>query len=297
MTDQIGFDFGQECLPAVLVEDPPGSWTTPEFTTGQYETLFERAGLAMPQIFAQARPLFESGLQRVRAVHAQLQDHRKSRDADAGDRCYRLWRTDIEVDALTLQAFIQHCQSMIDGNWDSPETEYKQRQDVSHRTVAMYCTGVGSVIVRIWDADNIAVDFVLGKDTFFLKSYRDEEHRMMASECVFEGQGASQPLSESGDKIAALMPFSFEGREYIKTRATYSARIHSCNAWTFCARSDWRGPTYSYRDLIQTWDDGRKQRGDCRGLMVRVRGQEVVLNGYVLFVDERPGELKPPETN
>ena len=303
MTDQIGLDFGQECPAPVSVEDPPGSWTRPEFTTAQYEVLFEQARLAMPEVFTEVRPLFESGLEHARSVHGQILERGKSRDVETGDRRYSLWRTAIDVKESTLQGFIQHCQSMIDGNWDSPGIEYKQRQDLSHFTVAMYWAYIGSVIVRIWDADNIAVDFVLGKDAFFLKSYRDEEcrehraHLLRAPECVFEGQGVSQALSESGDKIAAVMPFSFEGREYIKTGATYSARVHSCNAWTFCAQADWRGHTYGYRNLLQAWDEGRKQRGDFRGLQVLVRGQAVVLDAFVLFMDERPGELKPPDPN
>lgn len=290
MSDQFGFDFGEETPGVTLIEDPAGSWTTPEFTTEQYEHIFLLAQQTLVDIIWPVRNLFELGLTRAKAVQCGMLRRGVGQGAQA---TYSLWRTDIEMDDPSLQAFVRHCMDMIDGHWDSPGIDYKRRDDLSHSTVAMHWAKAGTVIVRIWAQGNVAVDYVPWRDDFFLPSYRDGERRVMTPSQAFAASRASQTLGESRDITATVIPFEFEGRQYIKMGATYSAQAHTCMAWTFCAASDWSGPTYSYRSLISAWDEGRKERGDCRGLVVLVRGQRVVMDGYTEFVDQSPNKGIP----
>jgi hypothetical protein len=61
---------------------------------------------------------------------------------------------------------------------------------------------------------------------------------------------------------------------------------HECTAWTYCARADWRGPTYSYSTVCRAWDEGRKERGDESGLIVKIKGQLCVLQSVATIYDD-----------
>ncbi len=56
--------------------------------------------------------------------------------------------------------------------------------------------------------------------------------------------------------------------------------------WSVCLLADWTGPTYNYETQNKAVNDGRIQRSDRRGLIVRVRGQLCVLEAAACFYDD-----------
>ena len=92
-------------------------------------------------------------------------------------------------------------------------------------------------------------------------------------------------LAMAGKKVASVPTFIVNGREYVNDGTTSRGSYCECEGWTFCAPEDWAGPTYNYESQCKAWDEGRAERGDRRGLIIRVRGRLCVLDGVAEFYD------------
>ncbi len=292
-TAQLGFDFPDDISP-MYREQETGTWTTPRFTTEQYRDIFALTTEKMSRLWGVERKKFELGMKAAQEAHADMLT------CSARSEPYALMRSPIHPDAETLVAFVKGCTNMIDGDWDSPGHDYKRRLSRHMVEIGLHHLDMGCVVVRQWDDGIIGVDYRPTRDGFFRDSYRDAMRMIRVSDDLFAGHGCVQALCEAGKGVAAVRTFCHEGREYLNTGGMYSANYRSCDAWSFCALADWRGPTYNYRTQCQAWDDGRTERGDRRGLVVTVRGQPAVLDGMVTFFDDTPGKSivllnKPPD--
>ncbi len=97
---------------------------------------------------------------------------------------------------------------------------------------------------------------------------------------------SADKIAESYDEPAPVPALQFQGRRVVITGGVYHGRHAKGHGWAVAAAEDWHGPTYSYRSQCRAWNEGRKERGDQRGLLVRVDRQLCVLAEYVEFVDE-----------
>ncbi len=280
---QLGFDFADGY--PTFKESPTDTWNEPKHTTAQYLALFEQCEKALPGVnrFSEAAGrVFEIGLLGAVEVHALMLENRQ------GDGVYTLWRSQRHPRVDEVSEFLKHCHSMINGQWDCPGIDYKHRDGLVHSETAMHVYGFGTVTVRNWGQGQTSTDFKPWKTTVFFKNYLDEAKWVYAASAVFADKGMSEKLGESAEGVASVTAFEHGGQSYINTGGMFCEKRHTCKAWRFCVLQDWRGPTYSYRTQVLAWDEGRKERGDMRGMVVRVWGQQVVLQAMTYFYDDAP---------
>lgn len=280
MSDQFGFDFG-EALP-VYQEQPAGTWDCPAFTTAEYQALFARSDSLITALHDPARAMFTQGLAAAMDQHCKMLAHCDHAD----DEPYRLWRTTVSADAETRAAFLAFCVSSA--GYTEPGGVVKIRKEMGMITTGMYVEGLGSIVLREWSNGNTGIDFTAGRDPFFLDSYRDDRHVINAPQAIWATCYCADKMAM--EENANLPTFILNGREYINSGGLSSGGYRDCCAWTFCPITDWHGPTYSYSSQCQAWADGRTERGDLRGRLIRVRGRQCVIDGGALIFDENAVE-------
>jgi hypothetical protein len=281
MSDQLGFSFADDSRPN-LVEDAPGTWEDPQFTADEYRARLARARALLPTLAEPVRDFFEHALT---IGEAELEEQLGHYAPEPDDR-FSLWRCHFDVSAQDVTTFARHCAAMAGG---APAGhEYRTGpQRYGEESAGMYVEGIGSLVLRRWAEDNCAADFDLWRSTYFLRSYDDDAPRIRLGEAAWRPAYAAQRIAE-GRGIASVPTFVYAGREYTNMGGTYSSSLSECQAWTFVPLADWVGPTYTYQDKNRAYDEGRKERGDCRGLLVLVRGQQCVLESVAVFYDDTP---------
>jgi len=276
MSDQFGFDFADMAEPA-YAELPLGGWLDPEYTTDEFKAIFERAALVLPALSGALAVLFGGALEAAKDEHAQMLEACERTGA------YHLWRVDVPAESSLIEAFQAAC---IARECPVPGAEFKTLTEKRMTVHAMYVPDLGSLVVHQWAADNIGIDYYPWRDSFFLPSYRDGRRVVKVPESVFAGTYCADKIAESNEGIASVPVFMHEGREYINDGGMSYGTYSECGGWAFCSMADWNGPTYSYRTQVKAWDEGRTERGDRRGLVVRVRGHLAVLTGETIFYDD-----------
>ena len=276
MIEQLGFGFLPNCKP-IYSELPAGGWFSPCFTVSEYESRLERARKYLPSVMWPAREIYRQALEAARESFAQALDNGQARDAAA-----REWPSlTLQVESTQRTEFADHCISMVDGEWDSPGLEFKFSSHTHLTRLGMYCCETGSVIVTTWADGLIGVDFAIGRDPFFLPSFREGQRVIHAPHFERETFNCDGEYVGLRDGMTDVPILTVEGREYV---ADGGRAHHDCKriqAWSFCLPEEWGGPTYSEAGQSKAWDEGRTERGDRRGLVVRVRGQAVVLDAPV----------------
>lgn len=284
MSDQIGFDFGGDHVPAYALQ-PEGSWLAPKHTRAELEAIFAKAESLTCALPEAARPLFLAGVAEARAQLEHMADH-------LGDRMpaqIALWRSNFEVEPDQLRAFVSLCMGQRGRSIGG--IEYKARDcDSMIRTslvLGMHVQGAGSIVVHQWGQDNIGIDYKPYRAHLFLPSYLDEIREVFEPCTTWAKAYCADKLSEAGDSAASVPAFTINGREYINTGGMSSGSYRSCQACTFVPASEWLGPTFTYQGLIRAFDEGMAERGDRRGLLVKVRGQQCVIDGVTLVYDDQ----------
>lgn len=282
MIDQLGFDFG-DSRPA-FQEWPEGTWNTQLYTYAQYVSMFAQAERSLDQISGPGATLYRAGLDAAKAAFSAKRGY----DPECAE-AYALHAGTYRVDDAEVAAFFAHCEAQ--SGTSAHGAEYKWRCDKNgYRVAGMYVEGAGSIVARHWPKAGASVSFRLYRDTFFLDSFRDEQRAVYANEAIWRRSYCADKIAMSGEDVASVPTFSLEGREYINDGGTgFATELYyqECEAWSFVQRSEWSGPTYSYREQCKAWDAGRTERGDRRGLVVRVRGQLCVLDGAITVYDDK----------
>lgn len=281
---QIGFSFFDDAAPAYTA-DPAGTWLNPEFTFSEYTKFFEVADTVLLSIVGPARSLFTKALAMAKSNLKDMADGQLEADEKFSLQCGKFACTDEE-----LQALLNHCNVMAGKTF--PGIEYKARTASYGHNAAMFVENLGTLEVIAWHNGGAAIFYYPYRDSFFFPSYRDNQPRTFASYKLWGNAYSAQKLAESGTGVASVPTFTVNGREYICTAMAYKGQLRECTAWTFCALSDWSGPTYNYQSLIKAFDNGSKERGDERGMMIRVRGQLCVIDGAAEFFDDTGAEYE-----
>jgi hypothetical protein len=282
MSEQFGFDFGDAAKAFALHE--PGTWLDPEYTVEQYRAMFASGAAAVTRIAGPARPLFVRGL----ALAGDELEKMVERCGDDNEPRH-LWRVTCDPTDDEFDGFVAHCRAMVGAAFDG--IEYKVRdEDGCVTTAAMYVRNVGTLIAWRWSETNRAIDFQPWRDTFFLESYRDGIQAIEAPYATWGRAYCADKLANSNDGIASVPTFVVNGRKYINDGGFSRGPYRECEGWSFTAFADWKGPTFSYRSQCRAWDNGSLERGDRRGLVVRVRGQLCVLDGAVKVYDTQASD-------
>ena len=273
MTEQLGFGFLPDSKPTYR-ELPASGWFSPRFTVNEYEARLERARKYLPSVMWPAREIYRQGLETARESFDRALDNGQARDA-----AVREWPSlTLQVESTQRTEFVDHCISMVDGEWDSPGLEFKVSAHKHLTRVGMYCCDTGSVVVTTWADGLVGVDFAIGRDPFFLPSFREGQRVIHAPHFEQETYDCSGEFVGLRDGVTDVPVVTIEERDYV---ADGGRAHHDCKriqAWSFCSPEEWGGPTYSEAGQSKARDEGRTERGDRRGLVVRVRGQAVVLD-------------------
>lgn len=282
------FDFLSEgeYLPQQHVQ---GFWSNPEFTRIEYLEIFTKAREAIATLEDRPKSLFG------RAIDEAFENYLKQGDGSETQGAYGLWNSSVTVDKKSVSWFISLCFSMIS---DEPISgiEYKSRINHSSNMTesAMYVQGAGTLVVREWGRETASFEFVPFYSPVMLDSYTDGAISKYVPFSEFSAAYCADKLGESGNGIAAVPTFVCDGREYVCT-GTFSTGngFAGCSAWSVHPLFDWPGLTYSYRSQAVAVDGGCIQRGNRRGLIVRIRGQLVVLDTYFHVYDDRVKKADP----
>jgi hypothetical protein len=276
LIEQLGFGFLPDCQ-AVYCELPAGGWHSPCFTAKEYGARLERARNYLPSVMWPAREIYKRGLEAASECFDQMMDIGPARNDAARD-----WpRLTLQVESAKRTEFVDHCISMVDGEWDSPGLEFKVSAHQHMNRVGMYCCEVGSVVLTLWADGLTGVDFSIGRDPFFLPSFTEGQPVIDAPQFAHALLDSEGEFSGLRDGVTDVPTIVVEGRDHVFDRGRTHADCQLLQAWRFCLPEEWRGPTYSFASQTRAWDEGRTERGDRRGLVVRVGGQAVVLEGVV----------------
>jgi len=271
---QQGFAFGDTEAPS-FAEDPIGTWLEPQFTSAAYRAHFAGAQVQLPRLDPALQQLFGYGLARAAA---ELDDLAST--IEEGEGAFSLPSVDVEVTVDQWRTFVDGCSAR---RW--PAAECRTRQAWGYTVHAAHVAGVGSLLAHEW-ADSRAVEFVVGRDPELAASYLDACPTWALPAAVWRPFYVGHRLAESHDEPAPVAAMRHQGRLYVVSSSVYRRGLSTAHAWTVVPLAEWRGPTYSYRSQCGAWDDGRKERGDCRGLVVSLAGQRCVLESYAEFIDE-----------
>jgi hypothetical protein len=290
---QTGFDFG-DVSPAHRL-DANWTWTEKPRSMNEHMIRLADSRSALDSLVGIPHAVFSDVLLGVIAEHDR-QVACCSYDDKRADAGYRLWGHTTKFSAAEYETIIAHCTKhdgcTVDG------VEYKVRTcpswwSTEHDvTVGMHVPGIGTVrIGRYWDKKGTwhSMRFKhIERDTLFLQSYQDDAPYQYCSGAVWAPAYSAQLIGEAHKKIPNVRTFKFGGREYVNTGAAYCGDHSQCSAWAIMSAEEWSGDTFSYADMTQAWDRGASERGDMRGLLVRVRGQLCVLEKYMTVYDDQP---------
>lgn len=276
---QLGFCFA-DIVPSFALA-APGTWDQSGrcATAADHAARLDAAEAALQSIVGPARPLFA---QRIAAERDALQEQ-VARMELAPDEEFTVWGARDSYEDYEVAPFIEHCRAMRGVGFEGIEIEieFKVREDRAMVVAAMYVAGVGSLVARIWPGLSAGLDYSLERDAFFLASYQDSAPTIVM-DCGEPPASMCQRLCESETKIPVAITNEINGRKYVITGASYGGRseMWTAQAWTVIPATQWDGPTFTYRSMIEEYDAGTMQRGDHRGQLLTVRGELCVLDSF-----------------
>jgi hypothetical protein len=225
---------------------------------------------------ATLRPFYA---QAIALASASLDELDESID-DAGDG-FALTSIDLATDEATWRSIAEDC---AHSRWGGVECIV--RHSMGCEVFAAHIEGVGSLVGRRWSNDSRAIDYQVGRDCELRRSYSDDTKMHIVAAAEWRRFYAGQALAEAGAGVAHVKALAYQGRRYVISGVRGFRRRCEGEAWSITRAEAWRGPTYSYRSQVKAWDEGRRERGDRRGLVVMVDRQTCVLDGFALFVDD-----------
>jgi hypothetical protein len=204
-------------------------------------------------------------------------------------RCYELRATEIESSAHDLEAFIACCRTQAKAGPVIDRVSWKVREAFDCSTYAVHVENVGTVLAQSRGVNgSIGLSFVPEpRDTFFLDSYEDSMQSIALPYDVWGPTYAADKLAYSNTGVASVPTFRYQYREFFVSGTTSGGAVRGIHgtAWRLCLPEQWHGERYSYHSLGVAVNEGTRQRGDRRGMVVTVRGRELVVEEAALVYD------------
>lgn len=269
--------FPEPAAPEVpFRENEPGTWLEPSLPLSAHLSALFKA----KQAFGSIRYFQTAYSAGIEAFEQELKRYEHGDEPfEVNLRHLALDHTaETEIECIILEG--------LSGNLDSPDAEFKRRTGIDSKMLGIHIPQVGSLVLTRTPKCNL-VHYSLHRSNFFRDSYLDHQPIFEAPYTLWDGVCCARTIAESGCKVASCKSFTFGGVEYINDGQMSSHVLCSCEGWTFRPVEQWEGPTYTYEQQVAAWDDGRLDRGDRRGLVVRVNRHTVVLDGSAAFFDRR----------
>lgn len=275
---QFGFDFQDE--KTSYRKKTIGFWNQILKTKCEYFAFFDGAVKKLASLSGIEFFFFSSAIEASIAEHEKQIGHNNPPD----DKKYFLWRSDFDYSKEQFNELLMLCETK---QFHEGAT-VKVRQSIKETNVALYIEGVGTLkMYRSGDEEKrVHVDYCPFKSKFFEDSYLDDAESIYAPYKTWGNAYAAQTIAESNTQPASVKTFSFNGREFVNKGGMSCKSWHDCNAYSICALSDWNGDTFNHKELLEAFNTGAVERGDCRGLVVKVRGVLCVLEKFFIFYDD-----------
>ncbi|MDR5776972.1 MULTISPECIES: hypothetical protein [unclassified Caballeronia] len=276
---QLGFDFSSDVSHSFALTF--GAWHDPEMNAQDWTSSLHVAARGVANVDSRLLPFFQLGIDTAKDELAEV-------IARHGNVSVRMGKTKVVAEDFGNQdAFFELCEQLT--NSPVPGIEVKSRDTRQSKMSAVFVEGVGTLIARYWSiSENGHIAYVPWKDRIFLSSYLDDMPVINAPYATWKDAYCADKIAMSGKGVASVPTFKLGGREYVRTCGTGFRGMEYGRAWRVVPIADWTGETYSYQTITKTWDDGIRERGDDRGLVVKVRGQLCVLESAIEVYDERP---------
>ncbi|MBS0571873.1 MAG: hypothetical protein JSS08_01270 [Proteobacteria bacterium] len=280
---QAGFDFGQDAAPSSFAQ-PAGTWLTAEFTASEHAARLTAAEACAEALAPALRGLYLRGIE---AARSELQ--RMARHQDAGN-AFGLYG--VQVRDVTGQELAELLREDSAAEGIERRTRRARTAEPVH---SVYVAGAGTITTRVHVDGSRSASYEHYRSADMLPSFRDTMPVYELLQEVWSAAYASQAIAEAGEGIASVKTFRYCGREWVNDGGMYFQGKACCEGWAIVRRSAWDGQTYSYRDQVQAWDLGTLERGDRRGLVVKVQGVECVLVSVASFTafERAAPEVRP----
>ncbi|MGF6440226.1 hypothetical protein [Paraburkholderia youngii] len=293
---QSGFDFGD--LQAVrAIEVAAGTWEQnyerPSLGLPDFQAMAVNARAKLNTVPASAREYFDAGVQRFEAALGSLKNAVEVKRSDLST----LEEFEFEPEGPLAEAFTSLSRRHSGAATPADGVKWKVREQIDASYYAVRVEGVGTVILRkYFHHDTVSITYEppspLGRrctDRFFLDSYADAAQSIELPHKLWGVAFAADKIAYAGKGKASVPTFRYGGREYVVTSRLSSIKNGSAyaigTAWALCPISQWPGKSYSYQEHSKLLEDGRQERSDYRGIVVLVRGQEMVIESAMFVYD------------
>lgn len=265
-----------ENLSAQLPIAAPGAWIDLPATR---ELIEERIGHA-----SRLSPHLPAG---VRTAFAKAVDHAKEPVTDQ----LHARSAVLEIDEATT--FRDFCyQRQVAAGREGVAIKFRQE----HRawTAGIHISGIGSVLVSQVSSNRPTVQFHPVRHTFFLDSFRDDRRVVHLMQSIWGHTYCADKIAYAGKGVASVKPFDFNGSQWIITACVSGGGDPPYGeAWRLQAATSWPQRTYNYVEHGTAQNEGLIERGDYRGLIVRVRKAMFVLERGMVVVGNRVASRVP----
>lgn len=272
---QMGLFFDESSVEMAVSES--ASWTLPSFSFVEYQHLVLQSRANVSRVPPGLLSFFLLGVEASEQSLAQgsLAEDRPSQWRAVAHFNDSTW---LELNAVANLGFISGAESKV-------------RTAPRSKVIGVYVEGVGSLIVHGWLSTGDCrywAEFLPWRSSFFRPSFRDAVPVISEAYTRWENVVSCMQFSSAGDKVPSVPTVKVKGREYVVTSAVYSRQYREGEAWAFVRLCDWAGPSFTYDQNIKEMEAGRKERGDQRGILAKVRGEICVLSELVILADSSP---------
>lgn len=272
---QIGLFFDESSVDVAISDF--GCWNFPCYNLAEYQQMVTQARGNLVKVSADLLPFF---LQGVEASEQSLSQAR------ADDVRPSQWRAVAHFNDHTWLEL-----NRVATNGVGSGAECKVRSAPRSKVIGIYVENVGSIIVHGWLSTGDArywAEFLPWRSCFFRPSFRDNVAVISEAYSRWENAVSCMQFSSAGDKVPSVPTVKVKGREYVVTSAIYSREYREGEAWAFVRLCDWAATSFTYDQSIKEMEAGRKERGDQRGTLAKIRGELCVLSEMVILADHSP---------
>ncbi|MFP3852413.1 hypothetical protein [Pseudomonas sp. W5-01] len=269
---QMGLFFDESSVDIALSES--GSWNCPCFNLAEYQNLVVQARANVSRVPLDLLPYFLLGV--------ESSEQSISQGSTPEDRPSQ-WRAVAHFNDSTWLGLNAVATPGLGSG-----AECKVRTAPRSKVIGVYVEGVGSLIVHGWVSTGDCrywAEFLPWRSCFFRPSFRDAVSVISEAYSSWENVVSCMQFSSAGDKVPSVPTVKVKGREYVVTSAVYSRKYREGEAWGFVRLCDWAGPSFTYDQNIKEMEAGRKERGDQRGTLAKIRGEICVLSEMVILAD------------
>lgn len=247
------------------------SWKAPRASSKEWEQTILLGQQYLNSLPAMLQDLFRGAVETALAELPKMQDWGEE---------IEFQRTPVKMSDDYLSYFASLCEEGA-----LPGVELKVREEISLSTFAAYVPHIGSIVLYVPRRREAWAAFSPGRAAFFQPSFRDGQKPFKIPQSLWKDVYCADKIAMAGRAIAPVPTFRIGRYDFVQTGNMCDGSLRQADAWSLTPFESWQGPTYSYQGLCEAWDRGEIERGNKRGLLVKVRGKIRVLTTLLTIFD------------